>query len=207
MNKKMVSLAEHSALTQSKTDAESHPKVFPGLWVLLTLDLGIFMFYFLAFTIDRAGHEAICEQGRQSLNASIAFANTLILLTSSLFVVKAVDAARKHLPKIAEHYLQCAILCGLAFVVLKISGYVGDALAGHYITTNIFYGYYYAITGLHFFHLLLGLFVLTACFLKVRKGDTGDKVIVWLTSAGCFWHLVDMLWVMIFPLFYLLRTA
>jgi len=207
MNKNMTSLADHSALALQTDREPIVPKIFSGLWVLLTLDLGIFMFYFLAFTIDRAGHEALCEQGRQSLNAWLAFINTLVLLTSSLFVVKAVDAARKRLPQIAERYLLRAIFCGVIFSVLKVSGYVGDAMAGHYITTDIFYGYYYAITGLHFCHLLLGLCVLTACFFKVRKGGTDDKFIVWITSAGCFWHLVDMLWVMIFPLFYLLRTA
>jgi len=178
---------------------------FNGLWLLLTLDLGVFFLYFVAFMLERHGNEALFEQGRQSLNIWNGFANTLILLTSSWFVVKAVEGTREGALRRARQHLRYGIFCGLAFAFLKVWGWAEEVMAGHSITAGAFYGYYFAITGMHFFHALLGLSALALCLLKLRDEVMVDNAVTWVTSAGVFWHLVDMLWVMIFPLIYLLR--
>lgn len=188
-------------MTKNKT-----PPGFNGLWLLLTLDLGAFFLYFFAFMLERQGNEALFEQARQSLNIWNAVANTLILLTSSWFVVKAIEGAREGAPRRARQHLQYAIFCGLAFAVLKVWAWAEEIMAGNSITAGAFYGYYFAITGMHFFHALVGLSALALCLHKLRDEVMGHNAVAWITSAGVFWHLVDMLWVMIFPLIYLLRA-
>lgn len=178
----------------------------PGIWIPITFDMFTFCMYFLVFTLARMDNPVLFEQGRLQLNATLGFANTLILLTSSLFVVKAVKAAQARIPAKVKIYLRLAILCGLAFVVLKVVGYTLDLQAGHSMTTNLFFGYYFAITGIHLFHVLLGLGVLFICLIKARRSTVDGKFLVRIESGASFWHLVDMLWVILFPMFYLLRA-
>ncbi|MHC1762506.1 MAG: cytochrome c oxidase subunit 3 [Negativicutes bacterium] len=179
----------------------------PSVWVLITLEMAVFLLYFVVFTSGRIEKPAMFEQGRQQLNSVLGFANTLILLTSSWFVVQAVKAAREQIADLVKRYLLLAMLCGATFGVLKIVGYCGDALAGYSITTNMFFGYYFVITGLHFLHVLVGLMVLIICYFKARHGSINNQFLVWIESGGCFWHMVDMLWVFIFPMLYLLRVV
>ena len=98
-------------------------------------------------------------------------------------------------------------MLGFAFIVLKITGWVGDVQAGNLITTNEFFGYYFCITAYHFLHVLAGLAFLTLCYLRSRNAPVDKDYVEWLESAGSLWHVVDMLWVFIFPLFFLLRVV
>ena len=176
-----------------------------GVWVLITGDLFTFMLYFLVFAAGWSADPATFEAGRRQLDASLGFANTLILLTSSWFVVRAVQSARAGRRGSVRRNLAGAMFLGLCFAVLKVYGYVHDILAGHTITTNQFFGYYFAITGVHFLHVLVGLAVLAIVFQKAGRRDD-PSLLVWIESGGCFWHMVDMLWVVLFPMFYLLRA-
>ncbi len=176
----------------------------PGVWVLITGDMFTFMMYFLVFASGRLADPVTFEAGRRQLDASLGLANTFILLTSSWFVVRAVHAARARLRGSVRRNLAGAMLLGLTFAVLKVYGYVHDVMAGHTITTNQFFGYYFAITGVHFLHVLVGLAVLWITFRKSGRRDD-RSLLVWIESGGCFWHMVDMLWIVIFPMFYLLR--
>lgn len=177
----------------------------PGVWVLITGDMFTFLMYFLAFASGRLSDPATFEAGRRQLDASLGLANTFVLLTSSWFVVQAVQAARAGLRGGVRRNLAGAMLLGLTFAVLKIYGYVHDIRAGHTITTDQFFGYYFAITGVHFLHVLVGLVVLGITFRKAGRRDD-RSLLVWSESGGCFWHMVDMLWVVLFPMFYLLRA-
>lgn len=178
----------------------------PGVWVLITGDMFTFMMYFLVFASARMEAPAVFEAGRRELNASLGLANTFILLTSSWFVVRAVRAARSGIRGSVRRNLAGAMLLGVAFVALKIYGYVHDVMAGHTITSDPFFGYYFAITGVHFLHVLVGLVVLGITLGKAGRRDD-RSLLVWAESGGCFWHMVDMLWVVLFPMFYLLRAS
>lgn len=177
-----------------------------GVWMFITMDMFGFLLLFTVFTIARIGDPVLFEKGRQVLHADMAFAMTLVLLTSSWFVVRAVESARKRIPAKVQSNLLAAMLLGLAFGVLKITGYMGDIAAGHSITTSEFFGYYFAMTGLHFLHVIVGMVVLAICFFKARSGPVDENYLVWIESGGCFWHMVDMIWVFLFPMIYLLRV-
>lgn len=86
---------------------------------------------------------------------------------------------------------------------------MGDATEGHRVMTDGvfgFYGYYYMITGIHFMHVPGGMGVLTICFMKARCEAMGKNFTLWLESGATFWHMVDLLWVLLYPMFYLLRV-
>ncbi|UWG98717.1 cytochrome c oxidase subunit 3 [Dehalobacter sp. DCM] len=196
----------------STPQAEKHmqiklnPPGDSGVWIPITLDAFVFLAMFTFFTLDRIADPILFEQSRLHLNVIIGFSNTLVLLTSSWFVVKAVQAARVRIPAKVKSNLLFAMLLGLTFGVLKIVGYYQDIMVGHSITANQFFGYYFSITGLHFVHVMVGLALLTICFFKAQRGPVDEKYLVWIESGATFWHMVDMLWVMIFPMFYLLRA-
>lgn len=200
-----VESSERPAMVDDTEEKKWNLPGEPGVWVLITGDMFTFMMYFLAFASGRLSDPATFEAGRRQLDASLGLANTFVLLTSSWFVVQAVQAARAGLRGGVRRNLAGAMLLGLTFAVLKIYGYVHDIRAGHTITTDQFFGYYFAITGVHFLHVLVGLVVLGITFRKAGRRDD-RSLLVWSESGGCFWHMVDMLWVVLFPMFYLLRA-
>lgn len=157
--------------------------------------------------IMRSESPAMFEASRQQLNIHIGLAITLVLLTSSWFVVRALDAAREGVSAEVQSNLRVAIALGFVFVGLKILGWWEDVHAGNYIDKNEFFGYYFCVTGYHFLHVLAGLVFLCMCYVRTQSAPVDGEYVKWLESAGVFWHVVDMLWVFIFPLFFLLRVV
>jgi nitric oxide reductase NorE protein len=97
-----------------------------------------------------------------------------------------------------------AVACGVAFGAVKIFEYRSKIVHGVTMLTNDFYMYYFALTGLHFVHLVIGIVVLTVLLTKARGGMTGDYQ-RYLESGASYWHMVDLLWIMLFPLLYLVH--
>ena len=98
-----------------------------------------------------------------------------------------------------------AFLCGFAFVCVKLFEYQEKIDAGIMLTTNDFYMYYYMFTGLHLMHVLIGMGVLAFMWNVTRAGELGEKAINTLESGASFWHMVDILWIVLFALLYLVR--
>ena len=179
----------------------------PGVWMFITADVTLFCLFFYVFMSERFAAPALYEESRRQLSAAIGLANTLILLTSSLFVALAVEAARESARAEVKRYLSFAIAAGLGFAVLKLVEYALKISAGLTVTTNGFFSYYYGFTAIHFFHVVIGIGVLTTCFLKARRDPIDGRYVLWIESSGCYWHMVDLLWIVLFPMLYLLRAA
>lgn len=179
----------------------------PGIFMPLTLDIICFLGFWVFLMIFRSQNPAMFEASRQQLNVHIGFAITLVLLTSSWFVVRALEAAREGSADRVQSNLKIAILLGFVFIVLKIAGWGEDILAGNVIDKNEFFSYYFCVTGYHFLHVLAGVVFLILCLVKLNHDPVNQDYIEYLESAGCFWHVVDMLWVFIFPLFFLLKVV
>lgn len=197
------------AIEQSDPAAEGavkpRPPGYPDVWILICGDMFFFLVYFTVFTVGRIGSPELFEQGRQYLNPALGFVNTLVLLTSSWFVVRAVMAASERRADRVTRNLLVAMGLGVIFVVAKVLGYVHDASIGDVITTNPFFSYYFAITGVHLLHVLIGLGILAVCVVKARGAAINEKYVLFIESGASFWHMVDLLWVVLFPMFYLLR--
>ena len=174
-----------------------------GTWVFLFGDMGVFGAFFVTFLVERATAPDLFDTARTTLHIGVGVANTLVLLTSSLLVVLAVNAMRAGAQAISSRAVAAAIACGVAFIGLKVFEYVSLASAGHGPGDNHFYLYYFILTGLHLFHVCLGLGALSFVFTQTRRTELGATRTALVEGAVCFWHLVDLLWIFLFALLYL----
>ena len=188
-------------MSDRENDVVKPPGV-EGIWVFIIGDLIIFLLYFLVFAMGRINNTELFELGRQQLEPLLAFINTLILLSSSYFVVLAVEGCRKKDAKAVKRFLILAIILGTAFVVIKLVGYSID-LTHFSLRSNVFFAYYFAITGIHCAHVIIGTILLGVCLFKSFK-NLKKTYLRFLESCALFWHMVDLLWVIIFPMFYLM---
>jgi nitric oxide reductase NorE protein len=174
-----------------------------GTWVFLFGDMIVFGVFFATFMYERARAPELFDESRQTLSITIGLINTLVLLTSSLFVVTAMRAIRTSERAAARLMLIGALICGLAFVGLKAVEYTAKVNEGHTPDQNSFYLYYFILTGLHLFHVLIGITVLVLLLTQAGRTEFSPKRMALIEGGGCFWHLVDLLWIVLFPLLYL----
>lgn len=176
-----------------------------GVWVFVTADMTVFGLLFALFMVGRDQNPEIFEASRQSLNPDFGGINTLILLTSSWFVVLAVDAVKRRGGDGAQHYLAGAFACGVAFMVSKAIEYTQKLNENITVLTNDFYMYYFTLTGIHLVHVVAGNVVLAVLWFMARARTIDPERPTVLESGATYWHMVDLLWVMLFPLLYLVR--
>lgn len=161
----------------------------------------IFALLFGSFMSARRGDLGAFEAARKVLSYQHGGVNTLLLLTSSWCVVMALRAARSGLEANARRFLGAAVLCGLGFVASKAWEYIAEVSGGH--AHGTFFMYYFMLTGIHLAHVVIGTAVLLLFWIKWRKAP--PSATPGFETAAVFWHMVDLLWVVLFPLLYLLR--
>jgi nitric oxide reductase NorE protein len=176
-----------------------------GVWVLIFGDLAAFSAFFGIFLLHRARNVALFSASQAAMDRRIGLANTVLLLTSSLFVARAVSEARAGERVRAARLLILALGCGCGFIVSKVFEWGGKIAAGVTLNSNEFYSFYYMFTGIHLVHVLLGMGVLVYLLVRSKRRDAGGSYAALMEGGGAFWHLVDLLWVVLFPLLYLLR--
>ena len=181
----------------------SHHPGTDGLWTFVFIDMAIFLLIFFTFMSERLRHFEVYSASQLHLNELFGLANTLILLTSSWMVVEALRAARMQLAKKVSAYLMGAFLLGALFSINKLIEYTLKFDAGITPITNPFFSFYFFITIVHFMHVIAGMIFIF--YFKNNAGAcvTSDKYVTGLENVGLFWHYVDVLWVFIFPLLYL----
>lgn len=178
-----------------------------GIWVLIGVDSVVFALLFASFMDARRSDPGGFDAARQSLDAALGGLNTLVLLTSSWVVALAIQALRDGVSQRAARLLALAVGAGSAFVAVKSFEYVDKLVAGTTPATNDFFMWYFVLTGIHLIHVLIGLGLLTFLITGVRRGRYDAGRIAVPESVATFWHLVDLLWIVIFPLLYLMRAA
>jgi nitric oxide reductase NorE protein len=193
----------------STTAGELEPfPVEAGVWVIVLGELCVFTLFFVTFLYYRAFSPEVFEASRITLSQGLGAFNTLLLLTSSWFVASAVRALcgftdrRK-----ALHHFVGAFICGVAFVLVKIFEYGSAFSDGVNVLTDDFFMFYFMLTGIHLLHLLVGMTLLGAMILHL-KGTLAANGEISQTLVGfssCFWHMLDLVWIVLFPLLYLLR--
>jgi len=173
------------------------------VWVFLFGDMLVFGTFFATFLYRRSRAPDAFDAARHTLHMGVGVTNTLVLLTSSLLVVTAIRAVRTSRARIAQKLFGGAIACGLAFVGLKAVEYTAMVSAGHVPSRNEFYQYYFILTGIHLLHVVIGIAVLIALLYQARHTRLSTTQIGVVEAGACFWHLVDLLWILLFPLLYL----
>ena len=178
-----------------------------GVWVFIGADAAIFAILFLSFMRDRLKNPALFEASRHSLNMNLGGIDTLILLTSSWSVALAIQALKRDLVDRVPRYLLGGVLTGLMFVVSKSIEYFQKFAHGLTPGTNPFYMWYFTLTGIHLTHVLVGTSLLTFLWIRSRRGTWSSSNRVVPECVASFWHLVDLLWIVLFPLLYLMKAA
>ena len=178
-----------------------------GVWFFVVADLLGFSIFFLLFIAGRAQAPAWYEDSRRQLDAGRGLLNTLVLLTSSLVMVRAVEAVRAGERELARRYLLGTVVVAALFVVSKAFEYGAKFRHGINLLTNEFFTYYFILTGVHLLHFTIGIAAILVCRARLRRQPMDAKMVIWAESTGSYWHLVDLLWIVLFPMLYLLRAA
>jgi nitric oxide reductase NorE protein len=177
-----------------------------GVWVFIGADSVIFAILFFSFMQDRLHHSAIFEASRHTLNMNLGGIDTLILLTSSWSVALAIQALKRDLVDRVPRYLLGGVLTGLLFVVSKSIEYFQKFAHGITPGTDAFYMWYFTLTGIHLTHVVAGTSLLAYLWTRSRRGAYSSSQRVMPECVASFWHLVDLLWIVLFPLLYLMKA-
>jgi nitric oxide reductase NorE protein len=190
----------------SPAPAEDDVARLPGdkdMWVFVLGDLVIFAAYFLVFMIYRVEHRALFLESQRHLNLKTGAVNTLVLLASSRFVALAVVAARASDHRRATRLLSSGIVCAVVFIGIKVGEWATEIGHGFTLPRNAFFMFYYSLTGVHLLHVLLGILVLAIALYDQRNPRLRRVSVV--EAGAVYWHMVDVLWIAIFALVYLMR--
>jgi nitric oxide reductase NorE protein len=193
-------------MSVSRNAAGEVKEHLPGehdVWVFVLGELVVFAAYFGAYMVDRGRNHELFLQSQQLLSQGLGVMNTLALLTSSLFVALSIQAARTADVRGASRWLALGGACGAAFALIKCFEWYSKLRDGLTISTNAFFMHYYMMTSVHLFHLLLGLVILGILWRELHRAN-GPRARV-MESGACYWHTIDLLWVVIFALLYLMR--
>ena len=173
------------------------------MWVFVLFEGLTFGSYFVVYMLYRMGHSELFLRSQESLRQSFGVLNTLLLLTSSWFMARCVQAARRQAYNIALREVLLTALCGGAFVASKIVEWSEKIHQGLEFSTNEFFWFYYFLTGIHVLHVLVGFVVLAVVVYQLTSPARRSQEIV--ETGATYWHMVDFLWVVIFALLYVMR--
>ena len=175
----------------------------PGMWFFIIGDLLIFGIYFLAYMIYRVQNAELFLHSQQYLNTNIGVINTIILLTSSWSLALGTEAVRQGKTTTGFRLLGITLAIGSLFPLLKLLEWIPKIGAGHTPGENLFFMYYYVMAGLHLCHVLLGLVIIGFMMRNLRASARPN--IRFIETGAIYWHMVDLLWLFLFALFYLMR--
>jgi nitric oxide reductase NorE protein len=174
-----------------------------GIWMFISGDLVLFSLLFVLFMHYRATEEALFTESQRHLNQALGLVNTLLMVSSSWLVASAVQAARRQQLQTTSRCLALAFACGAGFVVVKYFEYSEHIRAGDTLVSDDFFMFYYAYTGIHLIHVFIGMGVLATLRLSSRSNVFTASKMQHLESGATFWHLVDLLWLVLFALLFL----
>ncbi|MGJ4951941.1 cytochrome c oxidase subunit 3 [Bradyrhizobium sp. HKCCYLS20291] len=183
-----------------ETDQEERWGVFEGLpgdpmmWVLILSELVAFGLLLGAFIVARAVNPAVFAAGQAMLDGPLAALNTIVLVTSGWAAARAAAAARCA-SRSARRWIALAMLLGAAFIAIKLTEYGNEIASGASLESSVFFTLYFLLTGFHLLHVALGIVILAV----VGRRATSSGV----ETGTAFWHMVDLVWIVMFPVLYL----
>jgi len=183
-------------------------KLLPGdlaIWFFIFMELLVFGVFFIVYAVMRIENIELFNEYQQTLNRELGLANTLLLISSSYFVVRAVQAIRQNHADACVHWLYAALAGGGGFLILKSLEYNEKFSAGISLSTNTFYMFYLSLTLFHFLHVILGMLILFAVAIKAKRGAYTAVNHTGVETAASYWHMVDLVWIILFPLVYIIR--
>jgi nitric oxide reductase NorE protein len=176
-----------------------------SVWLIILMELLTFGILFVSYAFARTFEVALFNASQSTLDLNSGAINTALLITGSWCVVRAVQAVKRDASVMGARWLIAALACGSGFVVLKWLEFSAKAAAGIDLSTNTFYMFYILLTAFHFFHVLAAMVFLTILLVNTHAGRYGSQDHHALETGAAFWHMVDLLWIVLFPLVYVMR--
>lgn len=184
-----------------------------GMWLFLYSEIILFGGLFVLYAAYFHRYPEFFVEGGKELNRVIGALNTIVLLASSFTVAASITAVQRNKKGQAVAFLVFSLFCGVIFLVNKYIEWGAkidhdiypnsETLVNGEPGINIFFGLYYVITGLHGLHVIIGMTLLAISLFFVTRGKINRDRFALLENAGLYWHLVDLIWIFVFPLFYL----
>lgn len=200
-------------MSKQKTQEKlAHPPGDFAIWIVIYVELLTFGLLFMGYAFSRRSDVELFNASQLVLNQTSGFINTLILITSSYFIVKAAQSvksmSREHQAQaniLASKWILSAMFLGLVFLGIKVWEFSSIFSLGITLSTNSFFMFYLMLTMFHFMHVMLGLIILFNIHQKMRLHGYSVEEHSGLETGASYWHLVDLLWIVLFPLVYILR--
>jgi cytochrome c oxidase subunit III len=190
-----------------------------GMWVFLVTEVMFFGGLFMAYMLYRVWYPLAWAEGSVELSIILGGTNTVVLIASSLTMALAVRSAQTANPKATVRWLLITMVLGLTFLVIKLFEYRQKYYAGHIPGPNfraegpeagplqIFFSLYFAMTGLHALHMIIGFVLLAVIAWMAHRGKFSAEWYTPVEMSGLYWHFVDIVWIFLFPLLYLVDRA
>jgi len=191
-----------------RTPSIPEAKLLPGdlaIWFFIFMELLVFGIFFIIYGVMRIENIELFNEYQRTLNRELGLANTLLLISASYFVVRAVQSIRHNNVTSCVYWLYVALVGGAGFLILKSLEYQEKFSAGISLSTNTFYMFYLSLTLFHFLHVVLGLLILFAVVIKAKRGAYSSANHTGVETAASYWHMVDLVWIILFPLVYIIR--
>lgn len=187
-----------------------------GMWLFIFTELLLFGGLFIIYSVYRYMNQDAFHMAAEELNKTVGLINTIILLVSSMTIAMSTSALAKNQKSTAIFLMEVTLLLGLIFLVNKyfewgIKFEHGIFPGSEHMMNNLsqgeilFFGLYFVMTGLHALHIIIGMVLIAVTLAKVQKGKVHAERSALLENAGLYWHLVDLIWIFLFPLFYLIH--
>lgn len=209
-----MSYSDHTAVSEAHVHRDDVGAKM-GMWLFLLTELILFGGMFLIYAVYRFQYTEEFRFAAMELNTTIGTLNTIILLTSSLTVALSIAAIQKNNKFLSIMMLSMTIFFALMFMVNKFFEWSAKFSHGIYPGSDellsksngeiLFFGLYYVMTGLHGFHVIVGVIILSIILVLIIKDKITSDNYIKLENSGLYWHLVDLIWIFLFPLFYLIQ--
>lgn len=208
---------EHKDLVAEQFDdlAQQHEADTLGMWVFLATEVLLFGGLFICYTVYRTAFYDAFHEASKHMYLTLGSINTVVLLSSSLTVALAVHAAEHGRSRAIVGYLSITLVLGFVFLVIKATEYYLEYSHNlvpwfnwhfegeHGRNARLFFIFYFLMTGLHAIHMIIGMSVLTVIARLAYRGRYSAAYYNPVEVAGLYWHFVDIVWVFLFPTFYL----
>jgi len=211
-----MSTAEHAVAHQFDDAEQQHEASTLGMWLFLVTEILFFGGLFMLYVVYRTTYPDAFAEGSHHLDLRLGAFNTVILIGSSLTMALAVHAAQVGRQRVLVGFLGLTIVLGCVFLVIKGFEYAakfehglvpgpGFLLAGPLAPqVELFFCLYFAMTALHAIHMVIGVGVLAVIAAMATRGAFGPAYITPVELMGLYWHFVDVVWIFLFPLLYLI---
>ncbi len=187
-----------------KTKSIYYPPGGILIWMIVFVELITFMMGLGAFVVQRSKNMVAFHESQQLLNPIFGIINTILLVTAGFFMAGAVRKLRQGDSISSSRNISISILFGLSFLGVKSVEYFGKIRLGTGLNHSNFFMYYWMLTGFHFIHVLAGVAILLVLMFYIKKGYYSETNHGDVETGAVFWHMCDLIWLLIFPILYLL---